>query len=177
MVSAGLGGDPAGELLVIISGGPDLAEEVGRVDIAVIFEEIEVAAAAVHQVRVEFAAEFGAGLGEDAWEVGDVVERIAEGWKLVAGEFFFAFLAFLDRVEIIAAHSGDEQGRGERGILFVAEVLDEVEKLAGLISDIFEQLEVCGGEPCVVIALAILVAHRAGLEEVEKLFVPSHGAR
>ena len=177
MVSAGLGGDPAGELLVIISGGPDLAQEVGRVDIAVVFEEIEVTAAAVHQVRVEFAAEFGAGLGEDAREVGDVVERVAEGGQLVTGEGFVAFFAFLDGVEIIASDGGDEQGRGGRGILFVAEVLDEVEKLAGLVTDFFEQLEVRAGEPRVVIALAILVARGAGVEEVDKLFVPGHGAR
>ncbi len=177
MVSAGLGGDPAGELLVIVSSGPDLAEEVGRVDIAVVFEEIEVTAAAVHQVWVEFAAEFGAGLGENAWEVGDVVERIAEGGESVSGEGFGAFLAVLDRVEIIAADGGDEQGRGGRRVLFVAEVLDEVEKLAGLVADLFEQLEVTTGEPRVVIALAILVARGAAVEEVEKLFVPSHGAR
>lgn len=177
MVSAGLGGDPAGELLVIISGCPDLAEEIGRVDIAVVFEEIEVTAAAVHDVRVEFAVEFGAGLGEDAREVGDVVERVAEGGKLVVGEGFLAFLAFLDGVEIIASDGGDEQGGGGRGILFVAEVLDEVEKLAGLVTDFLEQLEVRAGEPCLVIPLAILVARGAGVEEVEKLFVPSHGAR
>ena len=93
------------------------------------------------------------------------------------GEGFVAFLAFLDGVEIIAADGGDEQGCGGRGVLFVAEVLDEVEKLAGFAADFFEQLEVCGGEPRVVIALAFLVACDAGVEEVEKLFVPGHGAK
>ena len=93
------------------------------------------------------------------------------------GEGFVAFLAFLDGVEIIASDGSDEQGRRWGWVLFVAEVLDEVEKLAGFVADFFEQLKVPIGEPCVVIALAILVARGAGVEEVEKLFVPSHAAR
>ncbi len=93
------------------------------------------------------------------------------------GECFGAFLAFLDGVEIIAAHGGDEQGRGGRGVLFVAEVLNEVEKLASLVADFIEHLAVGIGEPCIVIALTIFVACGAGVEEVEKSFVPSHGSR
>lgn len=177
MVSAALGEDPVGEFLVIVAGGPNLAEEVGRVDIAVVFEEIEVAAAAVHDIRVEFAAKFGAGLGDDAWEVGDIVERVAKGREFVVGQAFVTFLAFLNGVKIIAADGGDEQGRGGRRVLFVAEVLDEVEKLTGLVADFFEELEVPTGEPCVEIPLTILVARGAGVEEAKKLFVPSHGAR
>ncbi len=73
VVSADLSGDPSGDFLVIVAGCPDLAKEVGWVNVAVVFEKIEVAAAAVHDVGVEFAAEFGVCLGEDAGEVGDAV--------------------------------------------------------------------------------------------------------
>ncbi len=73
------GGERAGRFLffdelgdggVVGAGGPDVAEEVGRVDVAVGEEEIAVAATAVHDVGVEFAAEFGASFGEDAGQVG-----------------------------------------------------------------------------------------------------------
>lgn len=61
--------------------------------------------------------------------------------------------------------------------MFVAEVLDKVEELAGLVADFFEQLEVRTGEPRLIVAFTILVAHGAGVEEVQKLVVPSHGVR
>ena len=90
---------------------------------------------------------------------------------------FVAFLAVLDGVEIVASHGGDEQGGGGRGALFVAEVLDKVEKLAGLVADFFEQMEVFAVEPSFIIALTLLVASDADFEEVEKMVVPSHGVR
>ena len=66
-------------------------------------EELPVAAATEHQVRVEFAAELGAGFGQDAWQVGDAGEFVAEGGQFVAGEPAPAGNAFLDGEKIIAA--------------------------------------------------------------------------
>ena len=50
---------------VLFTGGPDLAEEIGGRDAAVLVEEIAVATATEHDVRIEFAAEFGAGFAQD----------------------------------------------------------------------------------------------------------------
>ena len=176
-ISASLGGDPGGDFLVIVASGPNLAEKVSGVDVAVVFEEIHVAAAAEHDVRVEFATKFGPRFGEDAREIGDVIERIAKGRQLVVGESFVAFLTFLDGVEIIATHGGDEQGGGGRGALFVAKVFDEVEKLAGFVADFFKQVKILAREPGFVIAFAFLIARGEKIEEVEKSVVPSHEVR
>ncbi len=176
-ISASLGGYPSGDFLVIVASGPNLTEKVSGVDVAVIFEEIHVAAAAEHDVRVEFTTEFGPRFGEDARKVGDVIERIAKGREFVVGEGFVALLAFLDGMEIIAAHGCDEQGGGEGGALFVAEIFDEVEKLAGFVADFFKQLQILACEPVFVIAFAFLIACGASVEEVEKSVVPSHEVR
>lgn len=173
-ISAYIGGDPIGDGLVVVVGGPDAAEEVGGVDVAVGGEELAVATAAVHQVGVEFAAEFGAGFGEDAWEVGDAVEFVAEGGDVVAGEKARGGGSFGVNDEIIAADGGYEQcGRG-RWCTVLAEVFDEIEELAGFVSDGGEEGEVSVRIIGFEVAVSALIESGAVVEEVEEFFVPGH---
>ena len=46
-----------------------MAKEIGGVYAAVFREEIPVAAAAIHEVGIEFATEFRAGFHKDAWQI------------------------------------------------------------------------------------------------------------
>ena len=58
LLRRGLGGfDPCEHFRVVVAGGPEVAEEIGGVDVAVFREEPAIAAATEHQVRVEFPAE------------------------------------------------------------------------------------------------------------------------
>ena len=48
-------------------------------DCAVGFKELPVAPAAKHQVGVEYAAQFGAGFGQDARQLHDASQFVAKG--------------------------------------------------------------------------------------------------
>lgn len=146
--------NPGGEFLVVITGGPDLAQEVRRVDVSMVFEETAVAAAAEHQIRIEFAADFAAGLGEDAWQVGHAFQFVAEGRDVVAGEDLIAGRTFLHGPEMIAADGGDDQGRCGRGFAVLAEILDEIEKFAGFVADADKKRQVAG----LIVGFEIVVA-------------------
>jgi len=66
---------------VVAVGGPDVAKEVGGVEVAVIAEEFSVAATAEHEVGFVF------GFFDDAGEVGQVAQGIAEGGEVGGGDF------------------------------------------------------------------------------------------
>jgi len=72
---------------VVAVGGPDVAKKVGGVEVAVIAEEFSVAATAEHEVGVKFATEFVFGFFDDAGEVGQVAQGIAEGGEVGGGDF------------------------------------------------------------------------------------------
>jgi hypothetical protein len=46
-----------------------MTKEIGWVDVAVVSQEFAITATAIHNVRIEFATQFGAGLGQNAGEV------------------------------------------------------------------------------------------------------------
>jgi hypothetical protein len=166
--------------MVVVAGGPEVAEEIGKVDLAVAGEEGSVAAATEHEVGVEFAAEFGAAFGEDAGEVAHAGEFLAESRDFVAGEDAIAFPAVLDRQEVVAADGGDEECGGGGGFVFLAEVFDEIEKFARLAADAFKEAEVAGLIEAGEFALSKLAGRAlidldAAIEEGEEGFVPGHG--
>jgi len=167
--------DPGPEFFGILIAGPDVPEEIGGRNIAVICEEIPIAPAAEHQVRIEFAAEFGLGLGVDAWKIRHSIEFLAEGGDVIAGEPASAGNAFLDRVKIIPAGAGDKQGGGGAGCAFLGEILNEIEKFTGLAADAGEECEVGSGVIVFEIVIARLISGGAAFEEGEKLIVPGHG--
>lgn len=174
LASAHLIFKPSGEFPVVICGGPNLAEEVRGVDVAVFLEEIPVAAAAEHEIGIKFAAKFGTGFGEDPRQVGHAREFVAKRRDLVAGESLVAGGGVLRDQEIITADRSNQQGGGGRRLTVFAEILDEIEKLAGLVSDLDEEREVCR---CVVgfkIHVSALICGHAAIEEREKGVVPVH---
>lgn len=166
--------DPGGDFPIIISSRPQLAKEVRRVDIAVLLQEIPVAAAAEHQIGVKLAAELGAAFGEDARQIGDSLQFVAKGRDVVSGEDPVADASFLDDQEIIAADCCDEQGAGGRGYASFAEILHEIEKLARLMADSVEKREISGAVVGFIIPVPALVSGHAVIEESEKCVVPEH---
>lgn len=144
LVESGGGLHVSEDGVIVFAGGPDVAEEVGGGDVTVFAEEFAVAAAAEHDVGVEFAAEFGAGLGDDAREVGEVAEGVAEGGEVGGSDFEGGGLAVLFDEEVIAAGGGDEEGGGAGGLAFVSKVFNEVKEFAGFVTDGGEEGEVLG---------------------------------
>ena len=69
----GLGTDVLDDAGVIVSGCPDVAEEIGWVDVAMITQELTVATAAIHDVGIELAFELGTSFGKNTGEVGFAV--------------------------------------------------------------------------------------------------------
>jgi hypothetical protein len=60
-----LGLDPGDQIIGVIACSPYSAEKIRWVEVAVFAQEIAVTAAAVHQIWVEFAAQFGTGFGDN----------------------------------------------------------------------------------------------------------------
>ena len=164
-----------GDFGKIPAGSPDLTEEVSRVNFSVIGKEFSVTATSKHQVGIEFASQFGIGLGKDPGEVGDAIEGLSECGNVAPGNPAVAGDPFLDGEEVVTADRGHEQGRRLRGLAFVTQVLDEVEELPWLVSDAGQETEVAFREVTHEIEVAALIAGKAASEKIEKLVIPGHG--
>ena len=85
-------------------------------DVAVVTEEFTVAAAAEHDVWIEFAKEFGSGFGEDTGEIGFMPSRVSpKVGKVIIADLVFAENTFLLDQQIIASYRGYQQGGGFTG--------------------------------------------------------------
>lgn len=156
--------DVVGDGLVVVPGGPDVAQEVGGVDVAVSGEEGSVAATAEHQIGIEFAAKFGAGFGDDAGEVGEAVEFLAAVRNVTGPDFDIAENPVLFGMEVIPTGGGDEEGGGLGGYSLVDEILDEIEEFTGFVADGFEELEVLVAVVATEIAVSALVGFDTAAE-------------
>lgn len=166
--------DEVGNGLVIVLGCPDVAKEVGGIDVAMPCQKGAISTAAEHEVGIELPAKFGPGLGDDAGEVSEAIELFAAFWNIVVVDFTITVDAVLFGVEIVTSGRCDEQRGGLGGGAFIDKVLDEIEELAGLVADGFEEFEVFVAVVAAEVAVSGLVGVDAAAEESEKLVVPSH---
>ena len=100
----------AHHLLGVGVGLPDELQEVRRVDVSVLAQEVAILGAAVHDVGREGAEEFGGRFADDARQVCDLVEVLGLGREIGGAHgCCLAPVAALSRQEEIAAHGGNEQ--------------------------------------------------------------------
>lgn len=116
-----------------------MAQEIGGVDASVFREEIPVATAAIHHVGIELAAEFRTGFHEDARQIQQTSEFLAETWQFIPGDRNVADLSFLLDEEMIPAHGSHQQRGAWRRFALVHEILNEIEKLPFPATDAFEK--------------------------------------
>jgi len=165
---------PIGNFLIIIPGSPYVTEEIGGFDISVFGKEIPVAAAAEHDIGIEFATEFATGFGKDTGKVGDFPEFFPESREIVTGDGFFTDDPALFDEEIVAACCCNQKGGGWGWLAFIDVVFDEIEKLAGFVADAFDEAKFLWGVVRVVIEVARLIGVGAAGEEFHECIVPRH---
>ncbi len=130
-------------------------------DITVSSEEFPVAAAAIHDVRVELSFELGSCFLKNAREVIKPVKGVAKGGEVEAVDLMGAELAILNGEQIVSANSCDEKGCGLARESFVSEVFYEVKELAWLIADGLQEAEVFLTVVGEVVAVACLILLKA----------------
>jgi len=141
---------------------------------SVLPEELTVAAATEHKVRVKFAAELGAGLCQDPGKIGEIPKGISKAGKVLPGDFLFAESASLHDLQVVTANGSDEQGRAWRGVLFVHVILDKIKKLTRLVANLAEKLEIILVVVILKFGIATPVTFDTAVEQFNELFVPSH---
>ena len=99
---------------------------------SVLPEELTVATAAEHKVRIKLAAELGAGLCQDPGKIGEIPKGISKAGKVLPGNLLFAESASLHDLQVVTTNGSDEQGRAWRGILFVHVILDKIKEFPRL---------------------------------------------
>ncbi len=165
---------PSGQFFGFVADGPDVAEEIGGVDVAIFLKEIAISTAAEHQIGIKLAPELRFCFLQDSWEIGNSFEFLAKTGNVVTGEDLVAFFAFLKGQEIVASDGGDQQGGGGARFAFFGEVFDEIEKLAWLVADRFEKFDVFAG----IVVFKIRVSRAIGFEGAGEKFgeavVPGH---
>jgi len=133
--------DKADDPLLVVTGGPDVAEEISRVK-GVIPEELAIASTAIHEVRIKFTPELGAGFGQDPWQIGNIPEGVSEGWEIIPGDFYLAECPALDRLKVVTTDGSNEKGSAWSRGLLIDIVLHKVEEFAGLIANFPQKPEI-----------------------------------
>ena len=158
-------------LVIVVSGTPDRAKEVGGSDI-VRSQKLSVASATEHNVGIKFSAEFATGFHEDARKPDKPSELFSFSGKFFRFDLVIAEFTIHFPTQVVAANTGDHHGSGQGRLSAVAEILDEVEKLAWLVADRGEKgrigLVVVAGE----IFIAASILGEATLEKFDESGVP-----
>ena len=109
-------------------------------------EEGAVAAAAVHELVREFAAELESGLGDQAGQPRDALDGIGLCGELVGIDGGDAGAGSGNLGEVVESDALDRQCRVERWLSIAVEILDEVEEVLGGAADAGEEGAVVRGD-------------------------------
>jgi len=152
-----------------------MTKKVGGVNIAVISQEFAITAAAIHDIRIEFATQFGTGLGQNTREVVAAVKCITKSRQITRADLVLAENTFLHGKEIITSYGGyKERSRFTRGA-FVDKILYKVEHLTGFAADRLEECDIIWPVIGVIVMITAAILFYAVAEQVEKLIIPCHG--
>lgn len=129
-----------------------------------------ISSATIHRVRMHLAPQLGASLGDQPWKPWNAL-HFGRFWRQFRWvDDLGAAHAPLNDLQVGAADASDEKRGGHWQVC--ATILDEVIKLARLVADAVEKLEIVSRVIAVKVFVAAVKFRQAAIEEQGESFVP-----